>query len=86
MFCLAPNSLANIIYIAASAIFGAKRVRFFSAAPMGNTMRDLTDLVDAGAMRPVVHSTYDLTDIASAHRSIEKGGGRGKRIIVHVHE
>ncbi len=82
MFCLALNA-RSIVYIQASRIFGPKRVQTFSAAPMRDTMTDLTAYVDAGSIRPVVHSIYDLTNIAEAHLSLEAGGGRGKRIVKH---
>lgn len=81
MFCLALKGLGPIIYIQASRIFGPKRVRFFSAAPMRDTMADLAAYVDAGSIRPIVHSVYELDEIAEAQLSLEAGGGRGKRVI-----
>jgi NADPH:quinone reductase-like Zn-dependent oxidoreductase len=83
MFCMALNA-RNIAYILASKIFGPRRVQFFSAAPMRNTMTDLAAYVDAGSIRPVVHSIYDLDNIAEAHLSLEVEGGRGKRVVKHI--
>jgi NADPH:quinone reductase-like Zn-dependent oxidoreductase len=80
MFCLALNA-RSLPYILASNIFGPRRVQFFSATPMRDTMTDLAAYVDAGAIRPVVHSVYDLDNIAEAYLSLEAGGGRGKRVV-----
>lgn len=85
MYCLAIKGFSSILYIFASRVHGPKRVQFFSAAPMRNTMTDLASLFDVGSLRPVVHSIYDLEKIADAHRSIEVGGGRGKRVLRHAH-
>ncbi len=83
MFCLALSS-KSIAYILASNIFGPKRVQFFSAAPMRDTMTDLAAYVDAGSIRPVIHSIYALDKIAEAHLSLEAEGGRGKRVVKHT--
>ena len=83
MFCLALSS-KSLAYILASSIFGPKRVQFFSAKPMRDTMTDLAAYVDAGSIRPVVHSIYDLDNIAEAHLSLEAEGGRGKRVVKHA--
>lgn len=83
MYCLAISGIGGLLYIAVSRIYGAKRVHFFSASPMSNTMADLAVLVDNGAIRPVIHSVYALDQIVEAQRSIEAGGGRGKRVLDH---
>jgi NADPH:quinone reductase-like Zn-dependent oxidoreductase len=83
MFCLAIKSFASIAYIQISRIYGAKRVQFFSAAPMHETMADLTRYVEEGVIRPIVHSVFPLEQIVEAHGSIEAGGGRGKRVLKH---
>jgi len=83
MFCLALSA-RSLPYILASNIFGPKRVQFFSAVPMRDTMTDLAAYVDAGSIRPIVHSIYDLDNIAEAYLSLEAGGGRGKRVVKHT--
>lgn len=84
MFDLGVAGLGTLVSIALSRVFGAHRVQFFSAQPTGATMRELARHVDDGAIRPVVHSTYPLSDIAAAQRSLESGGGSGKRVLVHA--
>ncbi len=83
MFCMAMSS-RNIAYILASTLFGSKRVQFFSATPMREIMTDLAAYVDTGSIHPVVHSIYDLDNIAEAHISLEAEGGRGKRVVKHT--
>ena len=67
--------------IAASSVFGARRIRAFSANPDAAVLRDVAGYVTSGALRPVVESVYALTDIASAHRAFERGGVVGKQVI-----
>lgn len=83
MYCLSIAGVSTLAYIAVSKVFRSRRVRFFSAAPTGRTMADLTTYAENGEIRPVVHSTYQLTDIVAAQESLEAGGGRGKRVLVH---
>jgi NADPH:quinone reductase-like Zn-dependent oxidoreductase len=67
--------------IAASAVYGARRIRTFSANPDAALLRDLADHVTSGALRPVVESVYPLTDIALAHQAFERGGVVGKHVL-----
>jgi NADPH:quinone reductase-like Zn-dependent oxidoreductase len=69
-------------YLAASTFLGARRVRLTQAPPDGVALAELTSHVDAGTVHPVIHSTYQLDDIAAAHRSMQRPGGFGKRVVV----
>ncbi len=71
----------SLSYILASAVFGSRRVRFFSGRPTHRLFADLTGYVESGALRPVVDSVHPLADIAAAHRALEAGGVRGKHVI-----
>jgi NADPH:quinone reductase-like Zn-dependent oxidoreductase len=42
---------------------------------------DLAGHVTSGALRPIVHSVYPLTDIAAAHEAFERGGVMGKHVL-----
>jgi NADPH:quinone reductase-like Zn-dependent oxidoreductase len=67
--------------IAASTIHGSRRIRTFSANPGTAVLDDLADHVTSGALRPIVHSVYPLTDIAAAHQAFEHGGAIGKHVL-----
>ncbi|MFJ8959342.1 NADP-dependent oxidoreductase [Lentzea sp. NPDC102401] len=67
--------------IAVSSVHGSRRIRTFSANPGYAVLDDLADHVTSGALRPVVHSVYPLTDIAVAHEAFERGGVLGKHVI-----
>ena len=67
--------------IAASSVHGSRRIRTFSANPDSAVLDDLADHVTSGALRPIVHSVYPLTDIAAAHQAFEHGGVIGKHVL-----
>ena len=81
MVCLAPGSAPALMYIVFSGVFGSRRVRFFSCAPKHDIFADLAGYVERAALKPVVGQVYALEEIAAAHRSLEAGGGRGKRVV-----
>ncbi|MFD4356089.1 NAD(P)-dependent alcohol dehydrogenase [Nocardia sp. NPDC058518] len=67
--------------IAASAVHGGRRIRFFRGHPDRELLAELARMADAGALRPVVDEIYDLRAVAKAHRRLESGGTRGKIVI-----
>lgn len=78
MIAKGPGQFA---YIAASTIHGKRRVRFVQSPPNGKVLAELAALVDDKSIVPVIDSVYSLDDAAAAHRSVEAGGGFGKRVI-----
>ncbi|MDF5757698.1 NAD(P)-dependent alcohol dehydrogenase [Spongiactinospora sp. TRM90649] len=68
-------------YIAASAVHGTGRVRFFSGNPFHDMYAELTQYVESGTLRPVVDTVHPLSAVAEAHRALEAGGVRGKHVI-----
>ncbi|GAB3477156.1 NAD(P)-dependent alcohol dehydrogenase [Nocardiopsis coralliicola] len=67
--------------IAASALRGRSRIRFFSGNPRRAAFEELTRLTETGALRPLVDRVFPLSDAAGAHRALEAGGVRGKFVI-----
>lgn len=74
-------SASALAAIAASSVYGSRRVRTFSANPDTAVLRDLADHVTSGALRPVIDSVYSLTDITAAHEAFERGGAVGKHVV-----
>jgi NADPH:quinone reductase-like Zn-dependent oxidoreductase len=83
---MATTALDKLVQIARSAVYLSGRIRFFSVAPKTETFAHLTELVNSGKIKPVIDSVYPLAEIAEAHRSLERGGGRGKQSVSVVAE
>ncbi len=45
------------------------------------TVQELTRLAEAGAIRPVIDSTFDLDEIVEAHRRVDSGRKRGAVVV-----
>jgi NADPH:quinone reductase-like Zn-dependent oxidoreductase len=75
------HPVRSLSYIAGSAAFGTRRVRFFSGNPDTALLTEVTRLTDSGALHPVVDTVFPLPKIAEAHRALEAGGIRGKLVI-----
>ncbi|MEU6241455.1 NAD(P)-dependent alcohol dehydrogenase [Streptomyces sp. NPDC047024] len=73
--------VASLASIAASAVHGRSRVRFFSGNPQRGLLDDIAQHVLRGDLRPVVDTVYPLAAIADAHRALEAGGVRGKFVV-----
>jgi len=81
MAAMALGSPADLAYLLASGVHGSRRVRFVRSPATGPLLADLAGYVDDKSVTPVVEAVYSLDDIATAHRSLEKSGGFGKRVI-----
>jgi NADPH:quinone reductase-like Zn-dependent oxidoreductase len=81
MAAMTIGSPGDIAYLLASAVHGGRRVRFTQCPPTTELLTALARYVDGKSVTPVVDSVYPLDDIAAAHRSLEKSGGFGKRVI-----
>lgn len=67
--------------IVASTVFGGRRIRAFSDYPDRKLLTDLADLVESGAVRPVVGTSYPLARVAEAHRALSTPGRHGKLVL-----
>ncbi|MEU8621535.1 NAD(P)-dependent alcohol dehydrogenase [Streptomyces sp. NPDC048623] len=72
---------ASLGYIAASAVHGRGRVRFFSGNPTRALFDALARQVAEGRLRPAVDTVFPLEETAAAHRALEAGGVRGKYVV-----
>ncbi|WP_035051036.1 NADP-dependent oxidoreductase [Carnobacterium pleistocenium] len=55
----------------------------FSMSPTGERLKELTELLAYGAIKPIVTQTYAFTeeDLRKAHEQIEAGHTRGKLVV-----
>jgi NADPH:quinone reductase-like Zn-dependent oxidoreductase len=84
MACVAIGGPGDIAYMLFSNIYGSRRVRFVRMPPTGKLLGELTPYVDERGVKPVIDSEYTLDTIADAHRSLERSGGFGKRVVRSV--
>lgn len=57
------------------------RYEFLFMRASGEQLRQITELIDAGALRPIVGRVYPFDQTAEALQSLEKGGIRGKSVV-----
>lgn len=57
------------------------RVRFVYTWPRRRDLAELAGYVDRGELRPVIEQVYPLAAVQDAHRAVESGHARGKRVI-----
>ncbi|WP_457253956.1 NADP-dependent oxidoreductase [Pedococcus sp. P5_B7] len=87
---LGANPLLRLVMTALSS--GVRRqarhlgvtYEFLFMRASGDQLRQITDLVDAGAVRPVVGRVFDFDHTVQAVQSLGKGRIRGKALISHA--
>ena len=81
MVAIAAGSVGELAGAVASVVFGPRRLRFFSDDARTEHLNAVTELVEAGVLRPVLGPRYTLDGVADAHRSLAAGGCTGKRVV-----
>lgn len=63
-------------------VFGyGRRAAAVMVDARGHELQELAEWIDEGEIRPVIHRTYPLEEIARAHEESESGHARGKIVV-----
>ena len=73
--------LGGLVEAAVLSRFGKQKMPFFLAKTSKEDLVILTELIEAGKVRPVIDRTYPLIQTAEAIGYVEKGHARGKVVI-----
>lgn len=87
--CLTPSGrylptvprLRDYLLMGVTWLFGSKRVICGMSIEKRTALRVVTEMLHAGALRPVVDRRYPLERIAEAHRYVDTGRKRGNVVI-----
>jgi NADPH:quinone reductase-like Zn-dependent oxidoreductase len=69
-----------------TSMVGDKKVLCAMAPTKKEVLNDLTELVEAGKLKPVIDRTYPLERIAEAHRYFESGQRKGYVVVTVGHD
>jgi NADPH:quinone reductase-like Zn-dependent oxidoreductase len=81
MVAIAAASPGEFAVAVVSAVYGPRRMRFFSDDARTEHLDAVTALIEAGSLAPVLGPRYTLENAADAHRSLAAGGCTGKRVV-----
>ena len=81
MVAVAVAAPKEVAAVAASVIFGPRRLRAFSDDAHADDLNTVAALVESGVLWPVVGPRFSLDSVADAHRSLSAGGHTGKRVV-----
>ena len=68
-----------------SRLFGSKTLVFGMSVEKRESLRIVRELVEGGALRPVVDRRYALSEIVAAHRYVDTGRKQGNVVIQVTH-
>jgi NADPH:quinone reductase-like Zn-dependent oxidoreductase len=77
----APMPIGRIVRMAAISPFISHRIKFFVASANRRDLQTLADLMQTGAVTPVIDRCYPISEATEAMRYLESGRARGKIIV-----
>jgi NADPH:quinone reductase-like Zn-dependent oxidoreductase len=66
-------------------MFGKKKIKGYVAQPDSDDLGYMTELIEAGKVRPVIDRKYKFNEIPEAIRYLEDGHARGK-VVIGIHD
>lgn len=75
------GSPRNLLAAVRTRLTGGPRFTFFITKASGHDLTLLARLIDQGRLRPVVDRTFQMDDVADAHRYVEARSVRGKVVV-----
>lgn len=77
LLVIAGNPL-EIMSLNISNLFPSKKAKMFFVKTSGIILRQLTELIETGKVKPVIEKIYSWKDLAAAHKHMENGKVTGK--------
>jgi len=74
-------SMLALLRTLATRSFLSHRIAFFVTKPNRPDLQMLADMIQAGAVTPVIDTVYPLADVAGAMRHLEGGHAHGKIVV-----
>ena len=73
--------LGNMIKAAILSLFVGQTLKAFTAKETTETLDEITELIEAGQLTPIIDRTYPLSEAAQAVQLVEQGRPAGKVTI-----
>ncbi|XP_053365153.1 reticulon-4-interacting protein 1 homolog, mitochondrial [Clarias gariepinus] len=84
---LADGMMQTAVTVATKALKHLRKgvhYRWGFFAPSGSALDDVSEIVDAGKIRPVVEKTFSFSQVPEAMQKVEQGHARGKTVVTVV--
>jgi NADPH:quinone reductase-like Zn-dependent oxidoreductase len=73
--------VSGLLRLLASRPFIRQKIKFFVTRPNRADLQALADMIQAGAVTPVIDRCYPLAAAAEAFRHLESGHAHGKIVV-----
>lgn len=83
-FLSCAGGLGTMLLMLRTSLFGRKKVKAGSSSERHEDLEALTQLAEAGAIKPVIDRCYPLDAIVEAHRYVDTGRKKGNVVITVI--